>query len=60
MPVSLILLAIIALTLHILFAYFIGPLSSPEHPTPAARAMIAALVIVLILLLWFVLPLRIG
>jgi hypothetical protein len=58
LPVSLILLAVIALVLHILFGYLI-----PNPATPAGpyfRPVVATIVIVLVLLFWFVLPLRVG
>lgn len=54
MPVSLILLSIIALALHILFGYLLPPDPSP-NPYPR-RACIALLVIVLVLILWYVVP----
>ena len=59
LPVSLILLSIIALVLHVLFGYLI--------PNPLAvwvsrwfRPGVAIVVIILVLLLWYVLPLRVG
>ena len=49
LPSILILLALISLVLHIVFAYLIGD---------KTRALIASLIILLILVLWFLLPLR--
>jgi hypothetical protein len=57
LPVALVLLAIMALALHILFSYFIPPLTEPAYPK---RAVIAALVVIVVLLLWFVLPVHVG
>jgi hypothetical protein len=57
MPPVLILLAVIALVLHILFTYLLPP-SNPPNAT--ARWVIAVIVIILILLFLFVLPIRIG
>jgi hypothetical protein len=58
LPVSLILLAIIALVLYILFGYVIPP---PTSTTPRYfKTAISGVVIVLVLLLWFVLPVRVG
>jgi hypothetical protein len=54
MPVSLILLGIIALSLHILFGYLL-----PPDPSPNAiqhKFWIAVLVIVVVLVLWYVTP----
>ncbi len=62
LPVSLILLSIIALVLHILFGYLIpNPLLAPqERPSRWFRSGVAIVVIILVLLLWYVLPLRVG
>lgn len=54
MPVSLILLGIIALVLHILFGYLLPPDTNP-NPYPR-RAFIALMVIVAVLILWYVVP----
>ena len=54
MPVSLILLGIIALSLHILFGYLL-----PPDPSPNAfvhKFFITIIVIVLVLVLWYVAP----
>ena len=54
MPVSLILLGIIALVLHILFGYLL-----PPDPSPNAfvhKFFITIIVIVLVLVLWYVAP----
>jgi membrane-bound acyltransferase YfiQ involved in biofilm formation len=53
MPVILIVLAVLALVLYIAFHYFISPSLSWDR-----KAIIAAVIVVLVLLLWFVLPLR--
>jgi|HubBroStandDraft_5_1064220.scaffolds.fasta_scaffold361300_1 hypothetical protein len=58
LPVSLILLAIIALVLHILFGYYLD--SPPNPPNRYFRPVVATLVIVVVLILWFVLPLHVG
>ncbi len=52
MPVVLILLAIIALVLYILFGYLLPPFASPPAPT-GWRSMVTAIVIIVILLLWY-------
>jgi hypothetical protein len=57
LPVALVLLAIIALALYILFGYFIPPLTEPVYPK---RAGIAIVVVIIVLLLWFVLPVHVG
>ena len=58
LPVSLIILAVIALVLHILFGYLIPP---PVTEQPRYfKCLVALGVIVLILILWFVLPVRVG
>ena len=60
LPVSLILLSIIALVLYILFSYVLPPYSGTT-PEPRYRKMIISLiVIVLVLLFWFGLPVHIG
>ena len=61
MPVSLLILATIALVLHILFVYYLNP-TAPATP-PRSRyftPIIATIVIVVVLLLWFVLPVHVG
>lgn len=58
MPPILIVLAVIALVLHILFGYLLPP--PGVNMTTTGRFLTALLVIILILLFWFVLPLRIG
>lgn len=56
MPPVLILLAVIALVLHIVFTYWV-----PAFPTtPAGRAILSVIIIVLILIFWFVLPIHVG
>ncbi len=58
LPVSLILLGVIALVLHILFGYV---LTAPAPPrAPYFRQVVAVIVIIVVLLLWFVLPVRVG
>ena len=59
MPVSLILLAIIALVLYILFGYLIPDAGTPPRG-PYFRCVVTVIVIILVLLFWFVLPLRVG
>jgi hypothetical protein len=59
LPVSLILLGIIALVLHLLFGYLI-PSPPVEPPSRWYRPGVAIVVIIVVLLLWYVLPLRIG
>ena len=56
LPVSLILLAIIALVLHILFQYLLCPVPL----SVLARAGVAAIVILLVLFFWYVLPVHVG
>ena len=59
-PVSLILLSIIALVLHIFFGYLLPPYAGPA-PEPRYRKMIISLVvIILVVLLWYVIPVHIG
>ena len=58
LPVSLIILAVIALVLHILFGYLIPP--GGAFSQPVQRSFVAVVVIVIVLLLWFVLPVRVG
>lgn len=55
LPVSLVLLGVIALVLHILFSYLL-----PSPPPQPMRAVLAAVVIVLVLIFWFFVPIRIG
>jgi len=60
MPVSLIILSIIALVLYILFGYILPPYSGAT-PEPRYHKMVVSLVvIVLVLLLWFVIPVHVG
>lgn len=60
LPVSLILLSIIALVLHILFGYVLPPYSGAT-PEPRYRKMVISLVvIILVVLFWFVIPVHIG
>lgn len=59
MPTSLVLLAVIALVLHILFTYLIPNPSNPQQG-PWFRTILSIIVIVVILLLWYVLPVRVG
>ena len=54
-PISLIILAVMALVLHLIFGYLLP--KPPEQPT---RALLAGAICVLILIIWFVLPVRIG
>ena len=54
MPVSLILLGIIALSLHILFGYLLPPDPSPNAFTH--KFFITVLVIVVVLVLWYITP----
>lgn len=58
MPIVLVLLAVIALVLYILFGYLIPPGAPPL--TPTGRCILAWLVVILVLIFWFVLPIRIG
>ena len=55
LPVSLILLGIIALVL----GYLIPEPTSPPHG-PYFRPVVAVIVIIVVLLFWYVLPLRVG
>ena len=59
LPVSLILLSIIALVLHLLFGYLI-PSPPVNPPNRDFRSGVAVVVIILVLLLWYVLPLHVG
>jgi uncharacterized protein YacL len=59
LPVSLVLLSIIALVLHILFGYLIPNPSTPPQG-PWFRTIVSIIVIVIVLLLWYVLPVRVG
>jgi len=59
MPVSLQILGVIALVLYILFGYLIPEPTTPPRG-PYFRCVVTAMVIILILLFWFVLPLRVG
>lgn len=56
MPSVLVILAVIALVLYIVFNYFVPALET----TPKGRALLAFLIIVLILIFWFVLPIHVG
>lgn len=56
MPAVLVVLAVIALILHIVFNYFVSAMET----TPKGRALLALLIIVLILIFWFVLPIHVG
>ena len=56
MPPVLVVLAVIALVLWIIFNYFVPSVET----TPKGRALLALLIIVLVLIFWFVLPLRVG
>jgi hypothetical protein len=59
MPVALVLLAIIALVLYILFGYLLPSFASP--PAPAGwRTMVTIVVILVVLILWYVIPVHIG
>ncbi len=58
MPPVLIVLAVIALVLHILFNYLLYP--APDTWPRYHRPWVATFVIVLILIFWFVLPVHIG
>lgn len=57
MPAALIVLAVIALVLYILFTYLIPPGSVI---TPTGRCILAWVVVIMVLIFWFVLPLRVG
>jgi hypothetical protein len=60
MPVSLILLSIMALVLYILFGYLI-PDAPPALPRGRSfRPLVSVAVIVIVLLFWFVVPIRVG
>jgi len=56
MPPVLVILGVIALLLYILFNYFVPAFET----TPKGRAFLALAVIILILIFWFVLPIRVG
>jgi hypothetical protein len=58
-PVSLILLSIIALVLHLLSHYLI-PNSPVTPPNRYFWPVVGTVVIIVVLLLWYVLPLRVG
>lgn len=53
----LVVLLVIALVLHIVFGYFIPP---GTNMSGTGRFILAILIVVLILIFWFVLPIRIG
>lgn len=57
MPAILVVLAVIALVLYILFGYLIPP---GANITPVGRVLIALLVVVLILIFWCYDGLRAG
>ncbi len=57
MPLVLVLLAVIALVLYIVFTHLLPP-GIPT--TPNGRCLVAWIIVVLILIFWFVLPIRIG
>ncbi len=59
MPIALVLLAVIALVLYILFGYLLPPIPNPPL-TPTGRCVLAWIVVILVLIFWFVLPIRIG
>jgi len=57
MPPILVLLAIIALVLYIVFDYLMPPISSG----PAYwRSLLAFIIVILILLFWYVIPIHVG
>jgi len=60
MPPVLQILAVIALVLYILFGYLIPSPPAGVERSRYFRAAVSGLVIVLILILWFVLPVRVG
>jgi hypothetical protein len=57
MPTSLVLLGIITLVLHLLFTYL---LPVPNPPSRYFRPLVATAVIIIVLLLWYVLPVHVG
>ena len=57
-PPVLVILAVIALVLHILFNYILWP--APDTWPRYHRPYVAITVIILILIFWFVLPIRVG
>ncbi len=57
LPPVLILLAVIALVLYIVWTFFLNP--APEGWI-RMKALISALIVVLILIFWYVLPVRVG
>ena len=59
LPPVLIILAVIALVLHILFNYLLVPPPATSWPY-YHRPLITILVIVMILIFWFVLPIHVG
>jgi len=59
MPESLIVLAVIALVLYIIFTYLLPGPPWPS-PNPYSRTMLAGFIIVLVLILWYVLPVTVG
>jgi hypothetical protein len=60
MPAALYILAIIALVLHILFGYVIPPDTNSPPRGPYFRCVISILVILIVLILWYLLPVHIG
>ncbi len=59
MPESLIVLAVIWLVLSIVFQYLLPGPPWPS-PNPYSRSMLAAFIVVLVLIFWYVLPFTIG
>jgi hypothetical protein len=57
MPAVLVLLAVIALVLWIVFGFLIPP---NANITATGRFLLAVVIIVLVLIFWYVLPIRIG
>ena len=60
MPVSLVLLALIALTCYILFNYLLVNTEPGAPYNRFWRPLITILVIFVVLLLWYVLPVSVG
>lgn len=56
LPPVLVVLAVVALVLYIVFNYFVPAMET----TPKGRALLALLLIILVLVFWFVLPIRVG
>ncbi len=54
MPNSVSILIVITLVLHLLLKYFIRPLvPPPDHPNWNDACLLAALVVIVVLVLWF-------